>query len=118
MRKSKKIKLNTYNCNVIVILTDELTAIVNDIYRKSNFKEKFLGEAEGVVVTIDIDNYYMVLDVEYLTHNTICHELYHAVVRVTEDRDISDEEAQAWLMGHLAQEVHKFIKKTGYKIIR
>jgi hypothetical protein len=37
---------------------------------------------------------------------------------VTEDRDIVDEESQAWLMGYLAQETYKFIAKNSFKIIK
>ena len=59
----------------------------------------------------DIDSYYLLLGSQYLTHNTIAHELYHAVVRITEDRDITDEEAQAWLVGHLSGEIYKFLDK-------
>lgn len=118
MRKSKKIKLHTYNCYVSLIVTDQLNDVVNEIYKKSNSKDSFTAEAEGVVVTFDIDSYSLVLDTKYLTHNTISHELYHAVVRVTEDRDIVDEESQAWLMGYLAQEVYKFIAKNGFKILK
>lgn len=117
MNKNKKIKLLTYNCSVVFIITDELKAIVNNIYKKLKHPDTFSEEAEGVVVTIDIDNYYVVLDTHYLSHNTIGHELYHAVVKVTEDRDIVDEESQAWLMGYLSQEMYKFINKNSFTIV-
>jgi len=118
MRKSKKIKLATYNCNIVIIITDNLTAEVNSIYKKLNSKEVFQGEAEGVLLTLDIDNYYLVYDIGYLSHNTIAHEIYHAVVKVTEDRDIVDEESQAWLCGYLAEEVYKYIQKNNFKIVK
>ena len=44
-----------------------------------------------------------------MTHNTIAHEIYHVVVRVTEDRDIVDEESQAWLAGLITEKMYKFI---------
>lgn len=118
MKKSKKIKLSTYNCNLIIIVTDLLKEEVNSIYKKLNHKETFQGEAEGVLLTLDIDNYYLIYDVQYLSHNTIAHEIYHAVVKVTEDRDIVEEEPQAWLCGYLAEEVYKYIQKNNFKIIK
>jgi hypothetical protein len=118
MKKSRTFKLATYNCNVIFIITEELKKEVNRIYKKHSNKEIFNDEAEGILITLDIDNYYIVLDTQYLSHNTIAHELYHAVVKVTEDRDIVDEESQAWLMGYLTEEVYKFIDKNNFKIIK
>ena len=117
MRKTKKIKLSTYNCNVMLIITDDLKAKVNSMYKKFKQKEEFSDEAEGVVFTFDIDNYYIILDEVYLSHNTIAHEIYHAVVKVTEDRDIVDEESQAWLMGYLTEEMYKYIYKNEFKIV-
>jgi len=117
MNKNKKIKLLTYNCSVVFIITDELKSVVNGIYKKLKYDDTFSSEAEGVVVTLDIDNYYVILDTQYLSHNTIGHELYHAVVKVTEDRDIVDEESQAWLMGYLSQEMYKFISKNKFNIV-
>lgn len=118
MNKRKKIKLSTYNCNVVFVITDQLILTVNNIYKALKCKELFSSEAEGVVLTVDIDNYYIVLDIQYLSHNTIAHELYHSVVKVTEDRDIVDEESQAWLMGYLTQEMYKFIEKSKFKIVK
>jgi hypothetical protein len=100
-----------YACSVEIIITDELSNEVNKIYKKHKFEDKFTDVAEGVVITIDIDKYYIILSTKYLSHNTIAHEVYHAAVRITEDRSISDEETQAWLAGHLTEEVYKFIEK-------
>lgn len=108
---NKKFKLPTYACSVEIIITDKLSDEVNKIYKKHKFDDKFTDVAEGVVITIDIDKYYIILSTKYLSHNTIAHEVYHAAVRITEDRSISDEEAQAWLAGHLTEEVYKFIEK-------
>jgi hypothetical protein len=118
MRKSKKLHLATYNCNVVITTTDDLRGEVNAIYKKLKSKEVFDSEAEGILLTLDIDNYYVIFDIEYLSHNTIAHELYHTVVKVTEDRDIVDEESQAWLMGYLTQETYKYISKNDFKLTK
>lgn len=118
MRNSKKLKLPTYNCNLIIIITDSLKKEVNSIYKRLKHKEIFDEEAEGILLTLDIDNYYLIYDTQYLSHNTIAHEVYHAVVKVTEDRDIVDEESQAWLAGYLTEEVYKFIIKKGLNVVK
>jgi hypothetical protein len=116
VKYNKKIKLSTYACSIEIIVTSNIIDEVNKIYKKHKFDEIFADVVEGVVVTIDLDKYYIVLSTKYLTHNTIAHEVYHAAVRITEDRSISDEEAQAWLAGHLTEEVYKFIEKKKLNI--
>lgn len=116
IRHNKSFKLSTYACVVEIIITTKLTEEVNKIYKKNKFEDIFSDDAEGVVVTIEFDKYYIIFDLKYLSHNTIAHEVYHAAVRITEDRNISDEEAQAWLAGHLTEEVYKFLEKKKLNI--
>lgn len=111
MKTTVKIRLATYSCNVFVTITDALSLEAARIYKKHKISDDFGGEAEGVLITPDIDVCYLIIDSKYLSHNTIAHEIYHAIVRVTKDRGIEDEEAQAWLMGHLTAEVYKFLDK-------
>ena len=118
MKKSKKLKLSTYNCNLIIIITDNLKGEVNAVYKRLKQKDVFSDEAEGILLSLDIDNYYLIFDTQYLSHNTIAHEIYHAVVKVTEDRDLVEEESQAWLAGYLTEEVYKYIDKHEFKIIK
>ena len=86
MSLSTTIKLPTYSCKIIVRIVDSVWDEAGKIYKKYKIKEDFGGEAEGSVIMPDIDVYYLLLGSSYLTHNTIAHELFHAVVRVTEDR--------------------------------
>jgi hypothetical protein len=99
------------------MVTDQLKVESQKIYKKFNLKlEDDDGESEGILLTPDIDKYFLIIDVKYLSHNTIAHEIYHAVVRVTEDRGVVEEEAQAWLCGHLAGVVYKFLDKKKLEI--
>ena len=116
IKHNKIVTLPMYNCKVHFIITDSLKTLVNDIYKKNKLTDVFEAEAEGVLVTLDITNYYLIIDLKYLSYNTLAHELYHAVVRVTEDRDIVDEETQAWLAGHLTGTMYKFLEKKNLPI--
>lgn len=84
---------------------------MNKIYKKYKWKDVFTDVVEGVLIAIDLNNYYLLISTKYITHNTIAHEVYHSIVRVTEDRGIEEEEAQAWLGGYITAEIYKFIEK-------
>jgi hypothetical protein len=73
------------------------------------------SEAEGITITITGKLYVVMIDWKYLSHNTIAHELYHVTRRITDDRDISDEESVAWLAGYLSQEFYKFLGSSKVK---
>ena len=116
MKVYKKIKLATYSCSIVFMVVDDVPSEVNKIYKKASLKDKFDDVVEGVVLSFDIDNYHLIISSQYLTHDTIAHEVYHAAVRVTEDRDVTDEEAQAWLAGYMTGEIYKFLQKKDLRI--
>jgi hypothetical protein len=118
MKITTTIKLPTYSCELLFIVTDQLKTESQKIYKKYKLQldDDVDGENEGILLTPDIDKYFLIIDTKYLTHNTIAHEIYHAVVRVTEDRGISDEEAQAWLCGHITAVIYKFLDKKKFEI--
>ncbi len=110
------IKIATYSCEVVFIVTDDLISQVNKVYHKHNIPGKWNEKCEGVVVTADIDRYYLIIDSKYITHNTISHEIFHLTVRVTADRGIEEEEARAWLSGHFSENLYKFLNKKKLQI--
>jgi len=118
MRVKTNIKLPIYDCNIIFILTDDLKSEVKSIYKKYKIliPEEEDGQSAGMLLVPDIDVYILLIDPHYLSHNTIAHEIYHAAVRITEDRDISDEEAQAWLAGHITGVIYKFLDNKKIQI--
>lgn len=117
MKQTLKIKLSTYNCELQFYVLDQLNAEINKVYKKYKVNETFEESAEGVLFTPDIDKYMLFIDIKYLTHNTIAHEVFHAVIKITEDRDINDEEAQAWLIGHITEDIYKFLKNKKIEIV-
>jgi hypothetical protein len=112
----KLIKLNIYNCKVNFILTNDILKEIKRISKKHNQNFSIDCELEGIVFYFDISEYYIIINDSYLTHNTISHEIYHLVIKVTEPRDITDEEAQAWLCGKLTQDIYKFLEKSKINI--
>ena len=116
MKITTTIKIPTYSCELVVVIVDSVAEEAEKLYKKYKLKEEFGDEAEGAVIMLDIDKYYLLLGNKFLSHNTLAHEIYHAVVRVTEDRGISDEEAQAWLAGHVTGVIYKFLEKKNIAI--
>lgn len=116
MRVQTTIKLPTYQCKITLSVVDSVAKEATRLYKKYKIQDDFGAEAEGSVIMVDSSNYYLLFHKDFLTHNTIAHEVYHAAVRVTEDRDITDEESQAWLAGHITEVIYKFLEKKKLEI--
>ena len=112
----KNLKIPVYGCTLQFIITDQLMDEVNRIYKKLDIPELFVDHAEGCLVSTDIDMYILLFDVKYLTHNTIAHEVFHAVIKMTEDREIAGDEQQAWLCGWVTESLYKFINKKNLTV--
>jgi hypothetical protein len=106
----KKIKVNTFSCDVVYIVSDNIYKVEDYLHKKyGGEKPKDDDPAEGYTVTVNSTLYVMVLDYRFMTNNLIGHEIYHVTHRICDDRDIEDEETMAWLNGYLHEEFYKFI---------
>ena len=115
-RATTSVKFPTYGCKLVIVVVDNVKKEVEKLYKKYKILEKFEDEAEGALVMPGMETYYLLLDNSYLTHNTIAHEIFHAAVRITEDRAITDEEAQAWMAGHITESLYKFLDKKKLQV--
>ena len=116
LRTTATLKLPMYSCRVVLVIAEHVAAEATKLIKKHKLEMEFEGDAEGTVITPDIDLYYLVIGSKYITHNTLSHELYHVVKAVLRDRGIGDEEAGAWLMGHLTEFVYKTLDKKKYQV--
>lgn len=107
----KTIKIDNLHCKVIFVVTDEVVDLVNQIIKNKKYTTVFEGPVEGVMVSGDISEYYIIIDSKYLSHNTIAHEVFHAVLKINNDRGITDEEAGAWLLGYITEHIYKSLSK-------
>jgi hypothetical protein len=112
----KTIKLNIYDCKVNFILSKDINKDIAKISKKNKQPFTIDYEIEGIVFYFNLSEYFILINDDYLTHNTLAHEIYHLVIRITEPRDITDEEAQAWLCGKLTQEIYKFLENNKVEI--
>lgn len=116
MKTTNTLKLSTYTCQLVLVVTDQLDTEVNALYKKNKLSEVFDLDAEGVMVSFNMSKYYLIIDVDCLSHNTIAHECFHVVNRIMQDRDIRDEEAGAWIAGHVSSFIYKSINKKNLTI--
>lgn len=116
MRISGTLKIPTYGCTVVFTVCDNIYKEFTRLQKKHKTDLVMEGEAEGIVMPIDISLIYLVLDHRHITHNTIAHESYHVIYRVMVDRGIQDDEAASWLAGHLAEFIYKFLDKKNLQV--
>jgi hypothetical protein len=110
------LKLLTYSCKLTLIVTDQVKVEIAKIYKKHKLKEDIDYDVEGILLSPITNDYSLLLDLKYLTHNTIAHEIYHASSRICGDRDVHDEEAKAWLTGYITGEMYKFLEKKNLQV--
>ena len=117
MKSSTTLNLDTYSCKLVICVTDQLKCESKKICKKYKVSIDDDTEDEGIFIpTDDMKVYFLLIDLKYLSHNTIAHEIYHATIGITEDRGVNDEEAQSWLCGHITGTVYKFLDKKKFKI--
>jgi len=117
VKYTKTLKIPVYECEVQFVITNQLISkLVNAQYKKYRCDETFDGEAEGCLFSPNMKLYIMFLNTDHVTHNTIAHELYHLVSRMTTDRDIEDDEQQAWLCGWVTEQFYKFLAKKNLTV--
>lgn len=112
----KQLKIPNYNCTIHIMVTDEIVKEANKLFKKYKAPHRWKDAVEGTLITDDLQDYYLLLNTEYLTYNTITHENFHAAMHITKDRGIFEEESQAWLNGYINENVFKFLEKKKFTI--
>ena len=111
MEMTSVLKLDTYECKLVFVVTGDLQKKVKNIYKKYNIIQEEEVDAEAIMISPTMSVYYIIIDIDYLTHNTVAHELFHVVNSILQDRDIHDEETGAWLSGHISNFIYNSVNK-------
>lgn len=99
-----------YNCTIKFILTEDYIKTIAPIYKKA--KINIVPEiSEGEVITYSSELFFLVINKNYFSWNTIFHEIYHLTSSICELRNISDEEAKSWVAGWIGGKLTQFFKK-------
>jgi len=118
MYLSTTIPIKIYDTKVQFIITKDITKIFNRIncYHKTGVSWKKNESAAGCTILCSMAKYYILINQDYLSYNTICHEIYHCTHNLAIDRGIHEEESQAWIQGIIAQEIFNFLRKKNLEI--
>lgn len=110
MEVKDSFNVDVYCCNVEVVITDEIDRFIEELDETYGDASN-LHSSEGFVYSYTSDHYYLVFDRNYISYNTVGHELFHLTCMIAEDRDIEEEEAKCWLNGYLHSVVRRIIKE-------
>lgn len=111
MRSIKKdFWLPEYEATLQVIITSSAKRTMNNLYKHYNSNRRETKDFAGCVYYVAMDMYHLVLDTEFLTHNTLCHELLHLTYAIAADRALWEEEKRALLQGYLGDIIFGFTK--------
>ncbi len=114
-----KFKVDVFSCNVHITICDNVARSVNYYLRKYNH-ETITGEFHGYFLVPNPDSighYYIFIDSENITNDTINHEKSHLVEQILKDRCIhAHGECRAYLDGYISSQVHRFFNKRKIKI--
>lgn len=116
-KRQKKITIKAFECSVLLILTDKIHKALASVYKKYKTSGETVGEgeADGLTISVNFNLYVVILDINSVSYNLVGHEVCHAVQRIADDREITDDETMAWLTGYLCEEVHTFINKIKHE---
>lgn len=115
MMSKTTISVPLYECKVVLIVTSTMEELQQHVMKKKKVNVDVL-DTYGVVFNWGNAEYVLALKEESLSHNLLAHELFHLTMAITTDIDIVDEESQAWLNGHLTENVYKVLKKKNFAI--
>lgn len=113
---SKTIQVKLYATKVQFIITSDIVKVTNNIYNKHNLSCDVTYSLAGCCIQFDMNHYYIVINSEYITYNTILHELHHCIYAIASDRSVFEDEAKAWIQGEVGQEIFNFINYKGIKV--
>ena len=110
MVNKRRIKIDLYWCSVIFIITDNVPKYEKVLFSKYKPIGEPIGDVRGLFLSFDNHEYYVIINRNYLDHNTIGHELKHCMQQLCLDRGIKDDESQAWIMGYLQEKFYEMMR--------
>jgi hypothetical protein len=104
--------IKMYDTKVQFIVTSDIVKVANRIqaYHKAGVIWEQSDAPAGCMILCSMSKYYMLINSDYVTYNTICHELYHCTCGIAYDRGIHEEESRAWIQGYIGNQIFKFIE--------
>lgn len=109
MRFQKTYNIDIYSCKFVLILSDDLFEEEKKLCEKHNDAFTDIIPSDGLTINFENDTYYVLFNIDSISHNLISHEIYHLVCSITDFRSINEEESRAWLCGYLTELVYSYL---------
>lgn len=110
----KQFTIDMYSALVRVFVADDLVELRPWIDKNFGIEIDF-DKTEACVFTIsNVKGYFIAFDKRCLSHNTIAHEVFHLTKKLATDRDIHEEESQAWIAGYCSETLYNIFKKKKF----
>jgi len=120
MKLTKTFNLKMYELDIKFIICPDMQAEFDRISKKKKengkFNITFRGDAGGLAFSSSIHECYIILKDDSIAHSYIAHEILHTVEKITRDRGIKDEEARAYLCGHITKMIYQYLEKRKVEI--
>lgn len=111
-----KINIDVYSTTVNFIVCEDVDATYKEIRRKHN---EPVSDEESEFYGLHFRSkyeQYILIEKQSIRYNTICHEIFHCAFGILNNININAEEAIAWLIGFISQEIFKFLHKNNITI--
>ena len=117
-KRRKVVSLGIYNTKLEFCITVDVVAHYKALCKKYNYlvNEEFIKDKTFMGLHTQLDHHFILIHEDYMSHNTISHEIHHAARGITRSLGIKDEEADAHLCGYLTTEIYKFLHKEKHLI--
>lgn len=111
-------KVDIYNCDVHIVVTDNIRRSINYYLRKGNHEVLPEGDEPGAYCFSDTcTDYYVFFNRKTIDVSYVNHEKSHLVESILEDRGINPkDETRAYLDGFLSEKIDAFFKRRKIKV--
>lgn len=114
-----KFKVDVYDCEVYIVVSDKIKQSINTYLRLNN-EGRLDYDVDGYCwrPQTRIGKYYVFFDLKTFNINCFNHEKSHLVEFILEDRSIkAKDEMRSYLDGFISTKMNAFFKKRKIKIL-
>lgn len=106
-----------YETTVQIFVVEKIEHLQTYINKKDKEGANVLGNDGCVFQLVDSNyNWCIAFVKDRISHNIIAHETYHLTSKIGDALDVHEEEARAWIMGHLIEIIYNVFTKKEFVI--
>jgi len=119
-QKSRYHQIPIYDVGLTVVVTESIVKTLSSGELKKTFDEyDGIGDPSGLFC-YNHSQFCIMLDRKFLSHDVICHEIFHATIRIATWNSVkvgkNHHEAAAYLNGYISKLVFDDLKRWKLKV--